>query len=200
MRRAQLVLVIGVLSALLAVSHSARGQTDNPVYIPLVALPPATPTASATATATTIAPPAATLTATPTATGQPSQPTTTPTATPTTSGPTATPTLPPPSFVSCATPPANPGSAPNYPLTVVSIDKVNETVTLRNTTTSATISLTNWRMCSITGGQTHPISGSLAPGESRTFGNPGGPIWNNSTSDPGALYDPEGRLISYDAD
>jgi hypothetical protein len=52
-------------------------------------------------------------------------------------------------------------------------------------------------MCSITGNQHHPISGTLAPGETKTFVNTGGPIWNNSASDPGALYNKNGQLVSY---
>lgn len=106
-----------------------------------------------------------------------------------------TPTLPPPSFVNCATPP-NAASAPNYPIAITAINKNAETVTLQNVSTS-TIDLTNWRMCSITGGQTHPISGTLAPGESRVFTNLNGLIWNNLDPDPGALYTPDGRLASY---
>lgn len=43
----------------------------------------------------------------------------------------------------------------------------------------------------------HPIGGLLAPGETRTFPGPAGMIWSNSESDPGALYDSQGRLISY---
>lgn len=109
--------------------------------------------------------------------------------------PTVTPTLPPPTFVNCATPP-NAASAPNYPVTIVAINKAAETVTLQNVSASS-VNLSGWTMCSITGGQTHPISGSLAPGESRVFTNPSGQIWNNSLPDPGALYTPEGRLASY---
>lgn len=52
-------------------------------------------------------------------------------------------------------------------------------------------------MCSITGNQEHPIGGPIGPGETRTFSGPAGNIWNNSDSDPGALYDPEERLVSY---
>jgi micrococcal nuclease len=82
----------------------------------------------------------------------------------------------------------------------VSIDKSAETVTLRNVTTSDTIDLTNWNTCSITGNQHHPISGTLAPGETKTFPNTGGQIWNNSASDPVALYNENGRLVSYSFD
>jgi hypothetical protein len=79
----------------------------------------------------------------------------------------------------------------------MAINKQAETVTLRNVTTQDTIDLTNWDMCSVTGNQHHPIGGTLAPGETKTFMNMGGPIWNNSASDPGALYNHEGRLVSY---
>jgi phosphatidylserine/phosphatidylglycerophosphate/cardiolipin synthase-like enzyme len=121
----------------------------------------------------------------------------TPTASPTTTqGPTATPTLPPPTFNNCQADP-NPSAAPNYPVDIVAIDKAAETVTLRNVTTGDTIDLTNWNMCSITGNQHHPIGGTLAPGETKVFPNTGGPIWNNSASDPGALYNENGQLVSY---
>jgi hypothetical protein len=112
-----------------------------------------------------------------------------------TTSPTATPTLPPPSYTSCAAQP-NPATAPNYPVRITTIDKQAETVTLQNVS-SQSVDLTGWRMCSITGGQTHPISGSLAAGESQTFVNPSGLIWNNQDPDPGALYTPDGRLASY---
>lgn len=89
---------------------------------------------------------------------------------------------------------------PNYPIRITDINKGvgsgGETVTLQNRGT-ATINLSSWKMCSVTGGQQHPISGSLAPGETKTFANGGGAIWNNASSDPGALYDPQGRLISF---
>jgi hypothetical protein len=52
-------------------------------------------------------------------------------------------------------------------------------------------------MCSITGNQEHPISGTLAAGASQTFSGPAGNIWNNSNPDPGALYNPAGQLVSY---
>jgi phosphatidylserine/phosphatidylglycerophosphate/cardiolipin synthase-like enzyme len=125
----------------------------------------------------------------------------TPLATPTptatvTQGPTATPTLPPPTYDNCQVDP-NPSAAPNYPIAIVAINKSAETVTFRNVTSGDTIDLTNWNMCSITGNQHHPISGSLAPGETKTFPNTGGPIWNNSASDPGALYNTGGQLVSY---
>jgi phosphatidylserine/phosphatidylglycerophosphate/cardiolipin synthase-like enzyme len=147
-------------------------------YMPLVQRAQNTPTATATATATQGPTPTATATAT------------------ATQGPTATPTLPPPSYNNCQADP-NPSAAPNYPVDIVAINKSAETVTLKNVTTSDTIDLTNWDMCSITGNQHHPISGTLAPGETRTFVNTGGPIWNNSSPDPGALYNPNGQLVSY---
>lgn len=123
-------------------------------------------------------------------------PSATPTAQPTpTIGPTPTVTPLPPSFVDCATPPAT--AAPNYPIEIRAIDKVAETVTLKNITTDQIIDLTGWTMCSITGGQKHPISGLIGWGETKSYVNTGAPIWNNSASDPGALYDPQGRLVAY---
>jgi hypothetical protein len=120
----------------------------------------------------------------------------TPTAVPLpTIAPNATPTLPPVSFSSCA---VDPGSAINYPILIVTVDKVAETVTLRNVSTS-NVDLTGWRMCSITGGQTHDgVSGVLAPGATQIYSHSGSStIWNNFLSDPGALYTTDGRLVSY---
>jgi hypothetical protein len=110
--------------------------------------------------------------------------------------PTATPTLPPPSFNNCQADP-NPSAAPNYPIRITAIDKVAETVILQNVTASDTVDLTGWTMCSIRGNQEHPLSGTLAPGESRSFPGPDGSIWSNSEDDDGALYDAQGRLVSY---
>ena len=159
-------------------------DTVTPTHTPTV-----TPTSGPTFTPTQTQTPSSTPTPTntPTITFTPS-----PTRTPV---PTATPTLPPPSFVSCDTPP-NAASAPNYPVRIVSINKSAETVTLQNVSTGA-INLSGWKMCSITGNQQHPISGSLAAGETKVFPNNGGAIWNNGSPDPGALYNPNGQLVSY---
>jgi len=110
-------------------------------------------------------------------------------------GPTATPTLPPPSFNNCQADP-NASAAPNYPVRITAINKTAETVILKNVSTNA-IDLTGWTMCSITGNQEHPIGGTLAAGASQTFAGPAGNIWNNSSPDPGALYNPNGQLVSY---
>jgi hypothetical protein len=109
--------------------------------------------------------------------------------------PTATPTLPPPTFNGCQADP-NPAAAPHYPIRIMSINKVAETVTLQNVSTTA-ISLSGWTMCSITGNQQHPIGGTLAAGQSQTFPGPAGSIWNNTAEDDGALYNPSGQLVSY---
>jgi hypothetical protein len=109
--------------------------------------------------------------------------------------PPATPQPPAPSFNNCQADP-NAAQAPNYPVKIVSIDKGAEVVTLQNVSQEP-VNLDGWRMCSIKGNQQHPIGGNLAPGEQRTFPGPAANIWSNSDSDPGALYDPQGRLISY---
>lgn len=125
------------------------------------------------------------------------EPTNTPTATvPPLPQPSATPSLPPPTLNNCQADP-NPGAAPNYPVRITNIDKQAETVTLRNVTVADTIDLSDWTMCSILGNQQHPIGGVLAPGQSQTFPGPAANIWNNSSSDPGALYNADGQLASY---
>ena len=88
------------------------------------------------------------------------------------------------------------GSAPDAPVQIVEIDKRAETVTLKNVGAEA-VDLAGWTMCSIKGGQQHTIGGTLGAGEEKTFENTGGNIWNNSERDGGALYDGEGRLVSY---
>ncbi len=115
--------------------------------------------------------------------------------------PEAAPTPTPPSlgsgssFRSCADDPG-PGAAPETPVRIIAIDRRAETVTLRNVSDTA-VDLTGWRMGSIRGGQEHPIGGVLAPGETRVFPGPQEHIWNNNERDPGTLYDPQGRLVSY---
>ncbi|HWQ12401.1 MAG TPA: lamin tail domain-containing protein [Roseiflexaceae bacterium] len=106
--------------------------------------------------------------------------------------------LPPPSFNGCREDPRAP-DAPNYPVQIADINDGAETVTLRNISPDP-VDLSGWRMCSIRGNQEHPIGGVLAPGESRTFPGPEGNIWNNSEPDDGALYNPQGQLVSYKFD
>ena len=81
----------------------------------------------------------------------------------------------------------------------MAIDKVAETIILRNMS-NTTVDLTDWTMCSITGNQEHIIGGTIDPGKSVLFGPSGGPIWNNTTDDDGALYNEQGQLVSYFAD
>ncbi|MDW8145421.1 MAG: thermonuclease family protein [Roseiflexaceae bacterium] len=103
----------------------------------------------------------------------------------------------PPSYNGCRTD-RNAASAPNAPVAIVRIDKRAETVTLRNVS-SEPINLDGWIMCSFKGSQIHQgIGGTLAPGETRGFTHTGGAsIWNDRETDPGGLYDPQGRLVSY---
>ncbi len=109
--------------------------------------------------------------------------------------PPAQPTPPPPSYNGCQ-PEPNPDAAPNFPIQIVGIDKRAEVVVLTNRSDQP-INLDGWRMCSIRGAQLHSIGGVLQGGETRNFANDGGAIWSNTELDDGALYDPEGRLISY---
>jgi len=105
------------------------------------------------------------------------------------------PPLPAPSFNACQ-PDPNPDAAPNYPVLIVGINKSTEVVTLKNVSPDP-INLDDWHMCSIKGNQEHSVGGPLAPGEQRDFGGPMGPIWSNSEQDDGALYNPQGQLVSY---
>lgn len=112
--------------------------------------------------------------------------------------PVAAPPAPlPPSFNNCAEDPLA-DQAPHYPVKITSIDKRAEVVTLQNVGPDA-IELLGWRMCSIRGNQLHEgLSGLLAPGETKSFPYLGsGSIWSNDGRDDGALYSPDGRLVSY---
>jgi hypothetical protein len=111
--------------------------------------------------------------------------------------PPAAPQPPPPSYNNCQADP-NAGAAPNFPVKIAGIDKRAETVTLQNVSGEA-VNLDGWIMCSIKGNQRHDgVGGSLAPGETKTFPYTGpGTIWSNSDPDDGALYNPQGQLISY---
>lgn len=108
-----------------------------------------------------------------------------------------TPVLPLSSAELCATTPP-PESARDAPVIIVAVDKRAETVELRNAT-DASVDLSGWTLCSLRGGQVHPgIAGSLAPGASDLFPSTSGqPIWSDRERDDAALFDAQGRLISY---
>jgi hypothetical protein len=85
----------------------------------------------------------------------------------------------------------------NFPVKIVSINKVSEIVTLQNVS-SEPVDLQGWRLVSVLGQQQHPgIEGVIAPGEQRHFANVGKKIWRDDASDDGALYAPDGQLVSY---
>lgn len=116
-----------------------------------------------------------------------------------TPAPQPAPSLPPPSYNNCQADPSA-GQAPNYPVKIVGIDDKNEIVYLKNVSPQP-VNLDGWIMCSIRGNQQHTgIGGTLTAGEERGFTYSGGSIWNNTESDPGALYTPQGQLVSYWAD
>jgi hypothetical protein len=78
----------------------------------------------------------------------------------------------------------------------MAIDKRGETVTLKNVS-GEVVDLNGWHMCSIKGNQEHPIGGTLAAGETKTFNGPQDTIWNNGGQDDGSLYNAQGQLVSY---
>lgn len=130
---------------------------------------------------------------------KPASPTVPPTPVPTnTPVPTSTPTPLPPSYNLCAADPYA-GSTPNYPVAIVAIDKVAETVTLEGRS-AVPVNIADWKICSITGNQLHTsIPGTtLDLGERITLSSQAsGPIWNNTSKDDGALYNASGSLVSY---
>lgn len=99
----------------------------------------------------------------------------------------------------CATPAAG-QLAPEQPVRIVALDKLAERVRLQNVS-DAPVNLDGWTLCSMRGGEVQAgVGGTLAPGATRDFVNPGEPIWSNSNRDDAALYDPDGRLVSYRVD
>lgn len=138
--------------------------------------------------------------------GEEGTPTLTPTATedvdtsptPTTTiTPTPSPTLPPRSLNDCRDDP-NKASAANFPVRIVSVDKDDQVVRLRNES-EVEVDLTGWTMCSIRTNQVHEgIGGVLDPNETRNFEyTGGGRIWNPDRNNNGALYNENGQLVSY---
>jgi hypothetical protein len=89
-------------------------------------------------------------------------------------------------------------NAPNNPISITNVNKVGETVTIQNVS-AGTIDLSGWWICSMLGHQLHGVlSGTIAPGESLVIPSQAGvPIWNNTTTDPAALYRRDGVQIGY---
>ena len=95
---------------------------------------------------------------------------------------------------------AGPAQAPAAPVRIVGLDKDAELIELR-TVGDAPLELDGWLVCSQRGNEAQGgIGGTLAPGETRAFANPGSNIWSNSNPDDAALFDPNGQLVSYWAD
>jgi hypothetical protein len=139
----------------------------------------------------------------PTSTPAPVVPTTPPTPAPPTSTPAPpTPTFPPPaeppppSFNACQSDP-NEYQAPNYPVRILWVNKETEVFALQNVS-DRPIDLRGWTMCSVSDSQRYDaMNVTLAPTEIKRFVFPGAAIWKNEERDDGALYNPQGQLISY---
>jgi hypothetical protein len=93
---------------------------------------------------------------------------------------------------------ASAADAPDTPLRLVEVGKKAEIVTLENVS-STDIDLSDWTLCSLAGGERHlGFDGiTIEAGETRRLLHAGERIWDTEGSDDGALYDPEGTLISY---
>jgi hypothetical protein len=97
--------------------------------------------------------------------------------------------------------PAHKPNAPEEPAQIVSVEKVEEVVTIRNVS-SDTLDLSGWTVCSVRGNERHEgIVGVLEPGERADFTHQGtSNIWSNTEPDDAVLYDDEDNLISYWSD
>ena len=104
------------------------------------------------------------------------------------------PAPPPPSLNNCQ---ADTTVAPNFPITIVALDKAAEIVTIRNLANEAVV-IDGWLICSVRGNQIHAtLAGSLAAGETRPIpSQAGGNIWSNNDPDDATLYNENGSLIS----
>jgi micrococcal nuclease len=94
--------------------------------------------------------------------------------------------------------PAHAPNAPEKPVQIVGVEKVEEVVTLRNVGAEI-LDLSGWTVCSVRGNERHEgIVGFLEPGESADFTHQGPTnIWSNTEPDDAVLYDEDNNLISY---
>jgi hypothetical protein len=87
----------------------------------------------------------------------------------------------------------------------VAVNKADEYVEIQNAGPGA-VDLNGWKLVSETGNQACTLHGTLGPGEvlrvwarKSTTGYPCGftfNIWNDNTSDPAVLYNPQGQEVS----
>ena len=128
---------------------------------------------------------------------------------------TASPTQTPPAATGTAlptvtSPPATASQPPVIPTSggsvlIVAVNKPMEYVEIQNRTNAA-LDLGGWRLVSETGSQSCPLRGTLQPDEVlRIWARRGEPgfdcrfafnIWNDNTSDPAVLYNPQGEEVS----
>ena len=168
--------------------------------------PPPTSTVAPTETPQPTNTPRPTSTPQPTNTLRPTDPPV-PTAAPTQPIPTAAPTQPPqptavPANLPTAAPPPQTGS-----LVITNVNKRDEYVDIHNN--GGDVDLAGWILRSEKGSQDCPLGGVLAAGQSLRIHalaedaglggfncGFGGPIWNNSESDPAVLINPQGVEVS----
>lgn len=88
-------------------------------------------------------------------------------------------------------------SAPNRPVKIAHVDKQAGVVTLHNIS-SKTIDLTGWKIVCVETNQIHQVlRGTLLPGDKSIVSTTDKNIWNADRHNDGALYDEQGKLISY---
>jgi hypothetical protein len=115
-----------------------------------------------------------------------------------TTAPTSTPEPAPPQTGDVCSRAASAADAPETPLRLVEISKKSEIVTLENVSNND-IDLSDWTLCSLSGGERHGgFDGVIIEaGDTRRLLHSGNRIWDTEGSDDGALYDPDGTLISF---
>lgn len=126
------------------------------------------------------------------------------------SSPTVPPTIATATFTSTATltPTATavPPTATNYvSILIVTVDKPREYVDIQNFGNGA-VDLNGWKLVSLMGNQSCPLSGVLQPNEIlRVWAGKGTTglscgyrinIWNDTTDDPAVLYNAQGQEVS----
>lgn len=107
-----------------------------------------------------------------------------------------------PSLNNCQ-PDPNSVAVPNYPIRIYTVNKETEVFILENVSPQP-VDIRGWIMCSIKGNERYEVQSGvgviMAPNEMRGFVYRNAAIWANNEPDDGALYNPQGQLVSYWSD
>ncbi|XSG77292.1 hypothetical protein ACP8Y2_09820 [Herpetosiphon llansteffanensis] len=92
----------------------------------------------------------------------------------------------------------SPSIAENSPIRIVGINKIKEEITLRNISQNP-VSINGWIVCSMNGDEQYkiPQGFNMNPNVILYLSLEGKDIWNDIERDDAALYDANGKIISY---